>query len=55
MWRFIILLLGIVFHTHSSRRSGKSRRHRKFYRDGLMADELGALELEERYERRPKK
>ena len=55
MWGFLVLLLGMVFHPRSGKRSGKSRAHRKFYRQGLMTEELEALRLEERNQRRHRK
>jgi hypothetical protein len=45
MWGWLILLLGLVFHSRSGRSSvKKSSKHRQFYKHGQMWEELDALD-----------
>jgi hypothetical protein len=60
MWGVLVLLFGMLFHTRSGQRKGKApdNRHRQFYGNGSMREELDALneglEMGQRHDRRKK-
>lgn len=43
MWGWIILFLGLIFHTRSTNKR-KSKHSRKFYKHGFMREEMDALD-----------
>ena len=44
MWGWLVLFLGMMFHTRSGKPKRKPSKHRTFYKQGHMREEMDALD-----------